>query len=199
MQARQSPHFSKKFAKLEAPELQKNCEVMIRQIVRNGFSLKNAGGIKFHVDQTIGTYATVFGVFGPHLFSLYGGISLIFKPEILEHPDSYILPQCASSYAATTGPMYNKRGRPWSWPGPEKTWPESRQYFNADKLHPCVRSFGPEGKNTNSTDFFRAVAIDFIARIVHEKKKTSLQRYLRRREGIPSRAKQGQFRKPLFV
>ena len=46
------------------------------------------GGIGFGADKDLGTDKHVFSILGPHFGHYYGDVILVFKREILHHPDA---------------------------------------------------------------------------------------------------------------
>eukprot|EP00002_Diphylleia_rotans_P016257 TRINITY_DN3162_c0_g1_i2.p1 TRINITY_DN3162_c0_g1~~TRINITY_DN3162_c0_g1_i2.p1 ORF type:complete len:1864 (+),score=286.85 TRINITY_DN3162_c0_g1_i2:1390-6981(+) len=66
-------------------------------------------GIAFGVDKEMGTDRHVFSVLGPHLGGYYGAISIVFKQEILYHPDTNFT--CCAGTSFKSGRA--TEGRPW--------------------------------------------------------------------------------------
>ena len=69
----------------------------------------NPSGIGFGNDKDLGTDKTVFSILGPHLGHYYGDIFIVFKREILHHPDTNFTIQAATSFVS--GSAYQLR--PW--------------------------------------------------------------------------------------
>jgi hypothetical protein len=103
------------------------------KIAQASIALHNAPmGIRFNVDQKMGTDKHVFSILGPHLNYRYGDIVIVFKPEIMFHPDANFSTQAATSFYS--GRTYNNR--PWATdPGTEKKRIED---FHSSKLHCSV-------------------------------------------------------------
>ena len=97
---------------------------------------KNKTGIGHQPDQNLGTDKHVFSILGPHLGHYYGDIFIIFKPEIMFHPDSNFSIQAATTFGQS-GNAYS--WRPWlKDPGS----PDGRvQHFHWTKLHCSVLDY----------------------------------------------------------
>jgi len=66
------------------------------------------GAIGYEVDKELGTNKHVFSILGPNgNGSGYGEISIILKPEIMEHPDFNMTPVAGTSFYS--GEMYDHR------------------------------------------------------------------------------------------
>ncbi|UJR32654.1 hypothetical protein I4U23_020114 [Adineta vaga] len=86
-------------------------------------------GIQYELDKKLGTNKHVFSILGPHLGHYYGDIFLVFKREVMFHPDANFSPQAATSFHS--GRTYPHR--PWvSDPGSES---EKIKCFHRSKLH----------------------------------------------------------------
>ncbi|CAF4446752.1 unnamed protein product, partial [Adineta steineri] len=66
-------------------------------------------GIGFDKDKNLRTDKTVFSILGPHLGHYYGDVCIVFKREILHHPDANFSMQAATFYPS--GHAYTLR--PW--------------------------------------------------------------------------------------
>jgi uncharacterized protein (TIGR02452 family) len=96
----------------------------------------NPMGIGHGPDEVFGTNDHVFSVLGPHLGSYYGDIFIVFKHEIMFHPDSNFSIQAATSYGQG-GNTYQQR--PWlTDPG---TLKDRVQYFHSTKLHCSIPGY----------------------------------------------------------
>ena len=67
----------------------------------------NMTGIGFETDKVFDTHKRVFAILGPHLGHYYGDVFVVFKREILHHPDADF-----SMCAATT---FGKSGNAYKW------------------------------------------------------------------------------------
>ncbi|CAF1047732.1 unnamed protein product [Rotaria sordida] len=117
----------------------------------------NPMGMGYQPDETLGTNKHVFSILGPHLGYYYGDIFLVFKRELMFHPDSNF-----SIHAATTfGPSCNAyKWRPWLRdPGT----PEARiKQFHENKLHCSV------------LDYEEAAALELMALVRKNKDITNI-------------------------
>ncbi|CAF5053748.1 unnamed protein product, partial [Rotaria socialis] len=92
-------------------------------------------GIKYETDKALGTDKHVFSILGPHLGHYYGDIILVFKSEVMLHPDANFSPQAGTSFAS--GSTF--KHRPWvKDPGTE---PERIKCFHESKLHCAVPGY----------------------------------------------------------
>ncbi|CAF1213086.1 unnamed protein product [Rotaria magnacalcarata] len=93
-------------------------------------------GIGHPPDKELGTNKNVFTVLGPHLGHYYGDVFLVFKREILHHPDANFSIQAATSYAS--GNCF--KWRPWL--GKDMTVKEERiKFFHKSKLHAAIPGY----------------------------------------------------------
>ncbi|CAF2147898.1 unnamed protein product [Rotaria magnacalcarata] len=114
-------------------------------------------GIGHPPDKELGTNKNVFTVLGPHLGHYYGDVFLVFKREILHHPDANFSIQAATSYAS--GNCF--KWRPWL--GKDMTVKEERiKFFHKSKLHAAIPGYE------------YATAIELIALASLDLKKKSL-------------------------
>jgi hypothetical protein len=91
---------------------------------------KNPMGIGHVPDELFGTNDHVFSILGPNLGSYYGDIFIVFKRELMFHPDSNFSIQAATTYGQSANAYKN---RPWlKDPG---TMKDRVQYFHWTKLH----------------------------------------------------------------
>ncbi|CAF1338926.1 unnamed protein product [Adineta steineri] len=116
----------------------------------------NKSGIGYAVDKKLGTDKTIFSILGPHTGQYYGDVVLVFKREILHHPDANFTLQAGTSYYS--GNCYD--WRPWFGTAP-KPKVESTQIdlFHKTKLHPSVPGYE------------YAAALELIAITSHKTKK----------------------------
>ncbi|CAF4573274.1 unnamed protein product, partial [Didymodactylos carnosus] len=70
---------------------------------------KNQTGIGYEVDVAVGTNHHVFSILGPHTGWYYGDVVIVFKPEIMLHPDTNFTIQAATFFPR--GAAYELR--PW--------------------------------------------------------------------------------------
>ncbi|CAF1593299.1 unnamed protein product, partial [Adineta ricciae] len=96
----------------------------------------NPTGIGYSVDNSLNTDKQIFTVVGPHLGHYYGDIFLVFKREIMLHPDSHMSIQAATTF----GPSMNAyRFRPWLT-DPKTPANRIQQYHNT-KLHCSIPGY----------------------------------------------------------
>ncbi|CAF1163722.1 unnamed protein product [Rotaria sordida] len=93
-------------------------------------------GIGYEKDAKLGTNKSVFSILGPHTGHYYGDVVIVFKREILHHPDTNFSIQAATSYVS--GRAYE--WRPWlnSHPNSE---PEQIDLFHKTKLHASIPGY----------------------------------------------------------
>ena len=96
----------------------------------------NPSGIGFGKDKDLGTDQTVFSIIGPHLGHYYGDVFIVFKREILHHPDANFTVQAATSY--TTNSAYDLR--PWLGK-PPSTHDDRVQLYHRSKLNASVPGY----------------------------------------------------------
>jgi hypothetical protein len=96
----------------------------------------NPTGIGFTPDQNFGTNKHVFGVLGPHTGYYYGDIIIIFRRELMYHPDSNFSIQAATTFGQS---MNAYKWRPWlTDPGS----PQARiEHFHRNKLHCSIQGY----------------------------------------------------------
>ena len=95
----------------------------------------NPAGIGYERDRQLGTNKTVFSVLGPHLGHYYGDIFIVFKREILHHPDTNITMQAATSFVS--GNAF--RWRPWLGDVPQDN--KCVNMYHGTKLHSSVPGY----------------------------------------------------------
>jgi uncharacterized protein (TIGR02452 family) len=92
-------------------------------------------GIKYEPDKLLGTDKHVFSILGPHLGHYYGDIILVFKSQVMLHPDANFSPQAATSFAS--GRTFTHR--PWvTDPGNDV---ERVKCFHQSKLHCSIPGY----------------------------------------------------------
>ncbi|CAF5229586.1 unnamed protein product, partial [Rotaria magnacalcarata] len=64
----------------------KNCAIAIAEASWNLYN--SPSGIGYSNDKALGTDKHVFSVLGPHLGHYYGDIFLVFKSDVMFHPDT---------------------------------------------------------------------------------------------------------------
>ncbi|CAF1308780.1 unnamed protein product, partial [Rotaria sordida] len=113
-------------------------------------------GIGYERDKDLGTNKTVFSILGPHMGN-YGDVFIVFKREILHHPDSNFSIQSATSYAS--GNCF--KWRPWL--GNDPGSPKDRiNLFHKTKLHASI------------TGYEYATALELIATVSQDLNKRSM-------------------------
>ena len=93
-------------------------------------------GCKYPPDVALGTVNNVFSILGPHLGRHYGDIYIVFRREILHHPDANFSSQAATSY-------YSGNAFKWRpWLGNDPNTPEERvKLFHSSKLHASIPGY----------------------------------------------------------
>ncbi|CAF3596921.1 unnamed protein product [Rotaria socialis] len=111
----------------------KNCAIGIAEA---SWNLHNSpSGIGYSNDKALGTDKHVFSVLGPHLGHYYGDICLVFKSDVMFHPDTNFSPQAATSFMSGRTFLY----RPWiKDPG---TSAEKIRCFHESKLHCAISGY----------------------------------------------------------
>ena len=89
-------------------------------------------GIGYAVDKACATDQHVFSILGPHCGYYYGDIVIVFKKEIMFHPDANFSIQAATSFYS--GSTYKYR----LWSKDPGTPDERVRHFNRSKLHCSV-------------------------------------------------------------
>ncbi|CAF0936731.1 unnamed protein product [Rotaria sordida] len=113
-------------------------------------------GIGYERDKDLGTNKNVFSILGPHMGD-YGDVFIVFKREILHHPDANFSIQSATSYAS--GRAF--KWRPWL--GNDRGSQNDRiNLFHKTKLHASI------------TGYEYATALELIATISQDLKKKSM-------------------------
>lgn len=74
----------------------------------------NAKGINYTVDKEMKTDETVFAIMGPHTGYYYGCIILIFKREIMAHPDFSMT--CSAGTSHASGKVKEFKWKSVDWP-----------------------------------------------------------------------------------
>ncbi|CAF1025353.1 unnamed protein product [Rotaria sordida] len=111
----------------------KRCAI---DIAEASWNLHNAPtGIKYEPDKLLRTDKHVFSILGPHLGHYYGDIILVFKSEVMLHPDANFSPQAATSFSSKRTFSH----RPWvKDPG---TQVERIKCFHESKLHCAIPGY----------------------------------------------------------
>ncbi|CAF0808653.1 unnamed protein product [Adineta ricciae] len=106
-------------------------------IATASWNLHNApAGIQYEKDKQLGTNKHVFGILGPHCGHYYGDIVLVFKAEVMLHPDANFTHQAATSYLS--GKTYSQR--PWVRdPGSDSR--KRTMCFHRSKMHCSVSNY----------------------------------------------------------
>ncbi|CAF3831627.1 unnamed protein product [Rotaria sp. Silwood1] len=145
-------------AQLKNQEDMETIRVKTKEIAEGSIKLNsNKSGIGYSVDKKLGTNKAVFSILGPHTGHHYGDVVLIFKREILHHPDANFSLQAATSYFS--GNCYE--WRPWFGTAPNpKVESTQIDLFHKTKLHPSVPGYE------------YATALELIAITSHKMNKT---------------------------
>ncbi|UJR15140.1 hypothetical protein I4U23_002105 [Adineta vaga] len=107
------------------------------EIARASIKLhSDPAGIGYAPDKALGTDKLVFSILGPHLGHYYDDIIIIFKRDILNHPDSNFSMQAATSFIS--GKAYNQR--PWLDDDRGSTH-ERANHYHTTKLHASVPGY----------------------------------------------------------
>ncbi|CAF2937552.1 unnamed protein product, partial [Rotaria sp. Silwood2] len=122
------------FLKSDEIQIIRSCAI---EIARASLKLNNNPmGIAFPPDIELGTNKHVFSVLGPNRGYYYGDVFIIFKREIMHHPDANFSIQAATTYGQSTNAY---RFRPWlKDPGT----PQDRiGDFHRSKLHCSIPGY----------------------------------------------------------
>eukprot|EP00927_Polykrikos_kofoidii_P077690 TRINITY_DN74605_c0_g1_i1.p1 TRINITY_DN74605_c0_g1~~TRINITY_DN74605_c0_g1_i1.p1 ORF type:complete len:618 (-),score=70.13 TRINITY_DN74605_c0_g1_i1:210-2000(-) len=85
----------------------------------------------YHVDPIMATNQHTFSIFGPHNGDNYGDIALVFRADIMYHPDFNMTPNAATAFYSKSTLDF----RPWAFD--IGTSQEDRIYrFHRSKIHP---------------------------------------------------------------
>ena len=107
------------------------------EIAQASWQLKsNKTGFGHPPDIDLGTVRNIFSILGPNSGEHYGDIYIVFKREILHHPDSNFSIQAATSYHS--GRAF--KWRPWLGQKPEDL-KERVQLFHTSKLHASIPGY----------------------------------------------------------
>ena len=96
----------------------------------------NPSGIGYNNDKDLGTDKTVFSILGPHLGHYYGDIFIVFKREILHHPDANFTVQAATSYVSGNAYQF----RPWLGKPPDSREDRVAMYHGS-KLNASIPGY----------------------------------------------------------
>ncbi|CAF3101073.1 unnamed protein product [Rotaria sp. Silwood2] len=119
--------------KSEEVDTIKKCAINIAEASWNLHS--SPSGIGYSNDKELGTDKHVFSVLGPHLGHYYGDIFLVFKSEVMFHPDANFSPQAATSFLS--GNTFAHR----PWVKDPSARPARIQCFHESKLHCTVSGY----------------------------------------------------------
>ncbi|CAF1126012.1 unnamed protein product [Didymodactylos carnosus] len=97
---------------------------------------RTLAGIGYEQDKRLGTNKQVFSILGPHTGTYYGNVVIVFKRDILHHPDANFTTQAATSFAS--GKIYEYR--PWLGPDPN-TLEDRIDLFHKSKLHASIPGY----------------------------------------------------------
>jgi len=93
-------------------------------------------GIGHPPDKALDTDKLVFSILGPHLGHYYGDVIIVFKREILHHPDANFSVQAATSFPS--GNAY--KWRTWLGDDPQDVL-ERIKHYHKTKLHASVPGY----------------------------------------------------------
>ncbi|CAF4245688.1 unnamed protein product [Rotaria sp. Silwood2] len=93
-------------------------------------------GYGYGPDKDLGTNKNVFSILGPNSGHYYGDIFIVFKREILHHPDANFSIQAATSYASGNAFKW----RPWLGIDPDSK-DDRIKLFHKTKLHASVTGY----------------------------------------------------------
>ncbi|CAF1175267.1 unnamed protein product [Adineta steineri] len=92
-------------------------------------------GIKYAPDKVLGTNKHIFSILGAHFGHYYGDIFLVFKNEVMLHPDANFSPQAATTF--NSGRTFSCR--PWvKDPGSDEA---KIKCFHQSKLHCSIPGY----------------------------------------------------------
>ena len=115
----------------------KKVRTLVTDIAEASFKLQSSQtGLGWQPDVELGTNKHVFAVLGAHAGYYYGDIIIVFRQEIMHHPDSNF-----SIHAATT---FHKSGNAYKW-RPWLTDPGALdkriEHFHQNKLHCSIPGY----------------------------------------------------------
>jgi hypothetical protein len=111
-------------------------EKYTRDIAEASWNLHNSpAGLGYPPDQVLGTDKHVFSILGPHLGHHYGDIFLVFKHELMLHPDTNFSPQAATSFVSKR----TFANRPWTTDLGSDA--ERVKCFHESKLHCSIPGY----------------------------------------------------------
>ena len=92
-------------------------------------------GIGYDADKALGTDKHLFSILGPHTGSHYGNIIIIFKQEVMYHPDSNFSIQAATSF-------HSGKGYQWrQWLQDPRSSEERVKSFHHSKFHCSIPNY----------------------------------------------------------
>ena len=127
-------------------------------------------GIGYTSDVALGTNKNVFSVLGPHT-GTYGDVFIVFKREILHHPDSNFSIQSATSYVS--GNCFKWRLWLGDNPGSDS---ERIKLFHKSKLHASI----PGYEYATALELIASVSQDLKKKSMNIDLKTILDHWLKR-------------------
>ncbi|CAF1400775.1 unnamed protein product, partial [Didymodactylos carnosus] len=106
------------------------------EIARDSIKLhQHQTGIGYEVDADVRTNQHVFSILGPHTGHYYGDVIIVFKPEIMLHPDTNFTIQAATFFPGG----YAYKCRPWlTNPG---STPLRIEHFHSSKIHSTLDNY----------------------------------------------------------
>jgi hypothetical protein len=96
----------------------------------------NPSGIGFSKDKELETDKSVFSILGPNLGHYYGDVIIVFKRDILHHPDTNFCVQAATSFASGSAFVL----RPWLGTDPVSL-EERVKLYHRSKLNALVPGY----------------------------------------------------------
>ena len=96
---------------------------------------KRPTGLRYEPDKALGTDKHVFSILGPHLGHKYGDIFLVFRSEVMLHPDANFSPHAATSFSS--GRAFKNR----VWTEDPRTPEGKARCFHQSKLHCSIPGY----------------------------------------------------------
>eukprot|EP00179_Madagascaria_erythrocladioides_P018660 CAMPEP_0198343284 /NCGR_PEP_ID=MMETSP1450-20131203/59012_1 /TAXON_ID=753684 ORGANISM="Madagascaria erythrocladiodes, Strain CCMP3234" /NCGR_SAMPLE_ID=MMETSP1450 /ASSEMBLY_ACC=CAM_ASM_001115 /LENGTH=538 /DNA_ID=CAMNT_0044048441 /DNA_START=21 /DNA_END=1634 /DNA_ORIENTATION=+ len=126
-----------KEAEARANELVRRVMKVLKDVATAAKELQaNKTGIGFEDDVKLGTNNHVFAILGPHFGHYYGDIVIIFKQDVLLHPDSFVTPCAGVLYLR---PDTHEEARPHV---PRiKSEAAGLELWQRSKMHPAAPDF----------------------------------------------------------
>jgi len=113
------------------------CIQITREVIEATVQLsRDPTGIKYDIDKLIGTNQQIFSIVGPHYGHHYGNIGIIFRSEIMYHPDFDFTPMAGTSFMSGKAFDY----RPWIVDQHDTSEQKIAIYKNS-KIHPTIQDW----------------------------------------------------------